>query len=195
MRTPSDLLDYEATNAALGWLLVAALGAVAVERVIAGVDWWAVVAAMTALTGVVPPVVARDPKEMVAWEVLAVAALPVAVPSFGVEPEPAAYVVVAALALLLAVELDAFTDVEMTPDFAVAFVVVLTMAAAGLWVVLRYASDVALGTDLLPGETAVMWELILATAVGVVAGVVFELYVRRVSPGHGIERTLWRDLR
>ncbi|WP_415382223.1 hypothetical protein [Halosimplex sp. TS25] len=195
MRTPSDLLGYEATNAAIGWLIVAVLCAVAVERALAGVEWWVAVAAVTAAAAVVPPAVARTPKEMVAWEVLAAAAIPVAAPSVGVAPERAAYVVVAALALVVAVELDAFTDVEMTPDFAVGFVVVLTMAVAGLWVVVRYAYDAAFGTDLLPDQTPLMWELILATAIGVVAGVVFEVYVRRVSPGHGIERTHWRDLR
>ncbi|WP_436924186.1 hypothetical protein [Halosimplex amylolyticum] len=195
MRTPSDLLDYEGTNAVVGWLIVVGLALVAVERALTGAERWVGVAAVTAFAALVPPVLARDPKEMVAWEALAVAAVPVAAPSVGVGPEWAAYVVVAALALLLAVELDAFTDVEMTPDFAVGFVVVLTMAVAGLWVVVRYAYDAAFGTDLLPDQTPLMWELILATAIGVVAGVVFEVYVRRVSPGHGIERTRWRDLR
>jgi hypothetical protein len=96
------------------------------------------------------------------------------------------YVAVAALALVVAVDLDAFTDVEMTPDFAVAFVVVVTMAAAGLWTILQYASDVYLGTALLGDQTAVMWHLVVATVIGLVAGVAFELYVRRVSPGHAL---------
>ncbi|MFC7141915.1 hypothetical protein ACFQMA_19020 [Halosimplex aquaticum] len=195
MRQPSDLLDYEATNAAIGWLIVVVLCAVGVERAFAGAEQWVGVVAVTVVAALVPPVVARDPKEMVAWEVLAVAAVPVAAPSVGVAPDRAAYAVVAALALVVAVELDAFTDVEMTPDFAVGFVVVLTMAVAGLWVVVRYGYDAAFGTHLLGEQNAVMWELILATAIGVVAGAVFEAYVRRVSPGHGIDRTPWRDLR
>jgi hypothetical protein len=30
-----------------------------------------------------------------------------------------------------------------------------------------------------------MWDLIIATGVGVAAGLIFELYFRRLSPGHG----------
>ena len=98
-----------------------------------------------------------------------------------------AYLAVAALALVLAVELDAFTTVEMTPGFAVLFVVVATVATAGVWAVVRWTLDVTLGTTFLldpsltpvQAETRLMWEFVYSTLAGAVAGVVFEGYFRR----------------
>lgn len=99
----------------------------------------------------------------------------------------ATYLSVAALALIVAVELHTFTSVRMTPTFAVVFVAITTMAVAGVWAVVRWSLDVTLGTTFLfePGLTAatvereVMREFVASTVAGLGAGVVFELYVRR----------------
>lgn len=188
MSRRSGLLAAETTNAALGWTAIGILVAAAVALGLAGELLWSVMALAAAAVGVLPPAVSRRSTELPAWELLALAAVPVVARSLGVVVGPLAYVAVAALALLVAAELDAFTAVEMTPSFAVAFVVVVTMAAAGLWTVARYAADAALGTSWLGDQNAVMWDLVAATGVGVVAGVVFEWYVRRRSPGHDVAR-------
>jgi len=180
------LLEYDTTNAILAWALVAALVVVAGERLRSGAVLEAGFAAVVALVAVLPPVGASRPREMVAWEILAVAVFPFVLPYAGFLEGQWDYLAVAAVALLVAVELDAFTAVEMTPDFAVAFVVVVTMAVAGLWTIARFASDVYLGTSLLPGLNPLMWDVIAATAIGVLAGVTFELYARRVSPGRNL---------
>ncbi|NIS31208.1 MAG: hypothetical protein GWN07_12825, partial [Actinobacteria bacterium] len=75
---------------------------------------------------------------------------------------------VAALALIIAVELHLFTPVLMTPSFAVLLVVVGTMAAAGTWAVVRWSADLLLGTTFLldPAlteaeiEAGLMWEFV-----------------------------------
>jgi hypothetical protein len=131
---------------------------------------------------------------MVAWEILLLAAVPVVAAAAGFRFEVVAYLAVASLALVTAVELDAFTDVRMTPRFAIGFVVVSTMAAVGLWTIAQYASDVYLGTSLLANQTSVMWDIIAATVVGIVAGIVFELYFRRCSPGHTLSRKTQRSI-
>lgn len=190
MRATTKLLDYETTNAALAWAVVGVLLLAAVERAASGEFLLAGMAAVAVAVALVPPAVVRDPREMAAWEILALAAAPVVAPYAGLLEGQATYLAVATLALLVAVELDAFTAVEMTGDFAVAFVVLVTMAATGLWVVARYVSDVYLGTAILTDQTALMWDVVAATAVGVAAGFVFELYVRRLSPGHGLAREL-----
>lgn len=184
----SRRLDYEVTNAVLAWAIVGVLGVATAWSTLAGAPLTAGVAAAVVAVAVVPPVLARDPSRTVPWEVLALAALPVAALATGVVDASAAFLAVAVLALVVAVELDAFTTVEMTPDFAVAFVVVVTMAVAGLWAIAAFAADALLGTSLLAGLNALMWELILATVVGVVTGLVFEVYVRRHSPGRALAR-------
>jgi hypothetical protein len=96
------------------------------------------------------------------------------------------YLAVAAVALVIAVELDAFTAVRMNRAFALLFVVVATAAAAGVWAVVQWVSDLYLGTSLLLDgrpeevvETELMWDFVAATATGVLAGLLFEYYFRR----------------
>jgi hypothetical protein len=93
--------------------------------------------------------------------------------------------------LVIAVELHAFTTVEMTPGFALLLVVVTAVAAAGVLAVVRWLVDTWLGTGFLltPGvepeliETGLMWEFVYSTLAGVAAGVLFEVYFRRRGRG------------
>jgi hypothetical protein len=68
----------------------------------------------------------------------------------------------------------------------VLFVVVATMATAGVWAVARWAVELLVGMPALyPGLDdaatleAVMWEFVYSTAAGIAGGVIFELYFRR----------------
>jgi hypothetical protein len=134
---------------------------------------------------------------MLPWEVLLLAGLPIlgrAVATFRVSSQVATYLSVAALALIVVVELNTFTSVRMTPTFAVAFVAITTMAAAGVWAVVRWSADILFGTAFLfePGlteaeiERAVMLEFVASTVAGLLAGIVFEFYVRRrATPARG----------
>jgi hypothetical protein len=179
-------------NAAAGWLLVAFLAAVAVESVLAGNLLWAGFTAAVVALCVVPPIAYRDATTMLPWEVVAMGALPVVgrtLATVELTGDLATYLSVAALALIVAVELHVFTPVKMTYGFAIFFVVVATMATAGVWAVVRWASDVWLGTQLLfePGvaeaevERQVMFEFVYSTAAGLVGGLIFELYFRRLA--------------
>jgi hypothetical protein len=169
-------------NAALGWLFAAVLLGVAGEEAIAGDLLWAAFAGGVAVLVILPAVAYRNSLVMPPWEVVGLAALPVvgrAIASFQLTSNLATYLSVAAIALLVAVELHAFTPVRMTIGFAVLFVVVTTMATAGVWAVVRWLSDVWLGTGFIGSEKAVMWEFVNSTGAGVVGGVVFEFYFRR----------------
>lgn len=191
-RRLGEVLEAERTNAAIAWLLVAFVGLVVFESLLDGDLLWAGFAVIVVALALVPIVAHRRPTEMLPWEVLALAALPLigralaANPLFG---RFATYLSVAAIALIIAVELHTFTPVRMTPGFAVLFVVIATMATSGLWAVARWLLDITLGTGflLVPGvpeaeiETALMWEFVYSTAAGVVAGVVFEVYFRRLA--------------
>lgn len=194
-RTPiGSMLADRRRNAVVAWLFLSFLGFAAAQSLLgADVLWAGFIAAALAL-GLVPPVVFRDPSVMLPWEVLAIATLPMVGRVFAtveLTSDLAVYLSVAALALVVAVELHVFTQVRMSYGFAIFFVVVTTVAASGLWAVVRWTSDLLVGTRFLsePGlapaaiERAVMLEFVYSTAAGLLAGVVFELYFRRrVAP-------------
>jgi hypothetical protein len=188
----TGLLGDERVNAVLGWVLVGAILLVTVGSFLEGNIIWAGFAATVALLAVMPSLVFLSARTMLPWEVLLLAGLPIlgrVVATFRVSSQVATYLSVAALALIVAVELNAFTSVRMTPTFAVVFVAITTMAAAGVWAVVRWSLDIMFGTAFLfdPGlteagaeaERGVMLEFVASTIAGLLAGVVFEFYVRR----------------
>lgn len=179
------VLEDERVNAGLAWLLVGFLLVVVVENLLDGDVLWAGFAAFVAVLTVVPAAAYRDGDVMLPWEVLVLAALPILAKSlatwvYGLRVTT--YLSVAALALIVAVELHAFTTVRMTHWFAILFVVVTTTATAGIWAVVQWLSDGFFGTTFIRSEYLLMWDFVYATLAGVVAGVVFELYFRRVAP-------------
>lgn len=190
-------------NAALSWLFVAFLAATVLGGLVGGNLAWAVFTAVVVALIAVPPVAFRSATATLPWEVVGLASLPAVtrlvvvgerVGGVTLTGRVTTYLAVAAVALIVAVELDAFTAVKMNEPFAVAFVAVTTMAAAGLWTLSQWLSDGYLGTRFLAArgspaavETALMWDFVAATVAGVGAGVLFELYFRRVG---GVERRL-----
>lgn len=192
----TQLLRDQRFNAAAAWLVVVMLVAVAVLSFVRGDLLWAGFAGAVAALALLPPVLLRHRHAMLPWEVLFLAALPVVGRVFATLPATgnlATYLSVAAIALIVSVELHVFTPVRMTARFAVVFVAIATMATAGTWAVVRWTADLALGTTFLldPAlsdhaiEEGLMWEFVASTIAGIGAGVVFAYYVRRQI---GVER-------
>jgi len=188
--TVEELLSDQRINAAIAWVLVGALLLIAAGSFLSGDVLWAGFAAAVAALALVPPVAFLSARTMLPWEILFLAGLPIvgrAVATFRVSSQVATYLSVAALALIVAVELHTFTSVEMSPTFAVVFVAIATMATAGVWAVVRWSLDITLGTTFMfePGlteaeiERMVMLEFVASTVAGILAGIVFEFYVRR----------------
>jgi len=189
-QSAADLLADQRTNAVLGWLLVVFLGLVATESVVTGDSQWALFVASVLALCLVVPVSFRDPTVMLPWEVIGLAALPTfgrAVATFGPAREFTLYISVAALALIVAVELDLFTTVRMTVGFAVTLVVFATLATAGLWALVRWGLDLTLGTNTLLVDGVsddtihdeLMVEFVYSAVAGLGAGVIFAGYFRR----------------
>lgn len=191
-----DLLADTRTNAILAWVVVGIIALVVIESAVTGDYLWAIFAVVVGLIAVTPALATGRRWEMPPWEIVLLAGLPVvgrAVATLQITSTVATYLSIAALALLIAVNLHTFTDVEMSVGFAVLFVVVATLGAAGLWAVLRWLSDVYLSTELLlvPDENGVvdrelieerlMWEFVASGVAGLVAGLFFEGYIRRRS--------------
>jgi hypothetical protein len=183
-RTPlEELIADGRTNAVVAWTLLAAIAVVGVGELITGGVLWATFAATLVVLAVLPPIAFRSPLVMLPWEVLLLSALPVLGLALGADRLTghfATYLSVAAVALVLTVELQSFTTVRMTPTFAVVLVVVTTMAAAALWALLRWSAARTLGVPFTADHDAVMWEFVYSAVAGLGAGVVFELYFRRL---------------
>lgn len=190
-----SVVESRRVNAVLGWVLVVALVGVSGAQFGGGELEWAGFGAAVAVVAVVPALARRDPSAMLPWEVLFIAALPFlgrtlvvgeTVGGMTFTGRVLTYVAVAAVALIIAIELDVFTSVRMNQTFALVFVVVATMAAAGIWAVVRWLSDILLETAFLYDgrpevviEEMLMWDFVAATAAGVFGGVLFEYYFRR----------------
>lgn len=172
------LVEFGPRNAAFAWVIVALVGVGGAVSLVTGDLLWAVYSAAVLAVALVAPAVARDHTVLPAWPLLALAGAPILVRWAGIYVEFLSYLSVAALSLLVVLEVHALSSAEMPPWFAVLFVVLTTMTLAGLWGVLQYFSDLALGTSFLAGRTELMWDLVAATAAGIGAGVLFEAFFR-----------------
>ena len=192
------LVEDKRVNAGLAWLLVGFLLVVVAGSLLQDDLLWTLFAGAVAALALVPPITYRNTEAMLPWEVLVLATL---IPILGRElatlaltTRVATYLSVAALALIVAVELHVFTPVRMTHWFAVLFVVVATIATAGVWAVVQWLSDVYLQTEFLGSEYQLMWDFVYATVVGVFAGIIFEWYFRRVIPAEEHLPSKYRDI-
>jgi len=195
-----DVLTPSSSNARRAWTLTGGLFLVAAIAIVDGNVLWATVATTTVALVVIPALAYRTPRVMPPWELLVLVVLPVAarlIAPDGVLASVTTYGAVAAIALLVAVELHQFTTVEMTPWFAILTVVVTTMAAAGIWAVGRWVLDLYFGTQflLVPTltdsqiEDGVMWDFVYSTLAGVAAGLLFEHEFRTAKSGENSRRS------
>lgn len=178
-------------NTVLSWLFVAVL----VGAVVAGVLFdrpEPILFSSVAIVVVAAPAVKfRDPGVVAPWYFVGLVSLPILWEAFvpiSLATDIVPILALATLGLLMTVELDRFTSLRLVPWFAVALTVLLTLAMSGLLNVLRWSSDVVLGTTyLLDGRSqdavnaAVMIEFIYATIAGLLAGIVFYLHFKRAS--------------
>lgn len=192
-----DVLTDARSNAIAAWALTVLALVAVVANGVAVAPLWAGFALVVVGLALIPPLKYRDPTAMLPWEVLLLATLPllarVVVELAALQGDVVTYIAVAAIALVVAVELHLLTPVEMNERFAIGFVVLATMAAAGVWAVVRYGSDILLGTTLLlpPGgvgaseealaaaEHDLMLEFVASFIAGIAAGALFEWYFRR----------------
>lgn len=183
------LLREGQLNAVAAWILVGALAVVFLESLLDRDVGWIVFASVTGVIVLVPPVAARSWWAMLPWELLGLALAPILARGLagGDVGTVGASLSVAGFALVVAVELRAFSSLRLTRWFAVVFVVCTTLASAGLWAIVRWALDRWGGTTLLvaPGGSAdaaneaLMIELLWVTLAGLAAGLLFDAYLSR----------------
>lgn len=184
------LLGDRSVNAALAWLSTGLLVVAAAALLAAGEWLWPVFALLTIGVVLLPPVLTRDLATTMPGELVALVALPALFRAAGLFLQVTPSVAIAGLALLVVLALDDFTSLEMAPRFAVVFVVITTMAFAGAWAIAEFAADVLLGTDFVGGQREMNLNLLTATIVGVIAGLVCEAYFRRTDGAAPLTGTL-----
>jgi hypothetical protein len=178
------------TNAVLAWALVVILVTVFVESAL-DVDYgWILFVGVVGAIVLIPPAAYRDWRVMLPWELLVVALLPILVRALfgGTVGTFATYLSLAAVALLVIVQLHTFTSLSVTSWFAVALVVLTTLSAEAAWTVFRWNADNLLGTSFLTDNETLMIEWVYVTLAGIVAGVLFDGYFRRR------DQWLWRAI-
>lgn len=177
-----DRLTRDATtNAAVSWLLIAVVLLTAAVWLIEGSLLEAALAAAAAGILAVPSALRSDWRTMLPWPLGFAAAVGFLLRLFGVAPEVSGYVVVSAVALAVIVELDAFTDVEMSRRFAVLFALMTTIAVQTWWSIAQYYSDRWLGTAFIRSQTELQWDLVAVTAVSLAMSALFLWYFDRTE--------------
>ncbi|AFZ71953.1 hypothetical protein [Natronobacterium gregoryi] len=184
----SGLLSETGPNAVAAWLVVGVLALTGVRTALEGAFDWTFITLSVVAVALVPAGAFRDPRVMPPWELIVIVAIPIlwqALLGWGFLTDVLTYLAIAALALLIAVELHQFTTVRMNHTFAIVLVVLTTLAVAGVWNVLQWLADVFFGTEfLLDGRSQdainadVMLEFIYAGIAGVGGGLLFDLYFR-----------------
>lgn len=180
--TLADLLADGRRNAMASWLLVGVAAAAWIGGVIVAGLLWSVFALVTVALAVVPPIVYRSRYVMLPWEVLAMASLPLIGLAIGAQRLTSplfAYLAIAAVALVIVVELDSFTSIRMSPGFAIVLVAAATMAAAATWALLQWYASMVLDRSYDVTNDALMIEFLWASIAGLGAGVIFWIYFRR----------------
>lgn len=179
------------TNAVLSWVLVSVIVGVFIESVLDLDYQWILFVGFVGIIVLIPPLAFREWQVMLPWELLVLATLPILVRGLlgGTVGTFATYLALAAIALLVIVELDMFTTLSVTHWFAVVLVVLTTMAAVAAWTVFRWNADQMLGTAYLVDNETLMMEWLYVTLAGIAAGLLFDGYFKRR------DRRLWRAIR
>jgi hypothetical protein len=169
------------TNAVIAWVFVAVLALVFVDSVLDFDRQWMVFVGAVGVIVLVPPVAFRSWRVMLPWELLVLALLPILVRGLfdGRVGTFSTYLALAGVALIVVVELHLFTEMHVTHWFAVALVVMTTLASGAAWAVVRWNLDQYFGTDYLSTNEALMTEFVWVTLAGFAAGVLFDAYFRR----------------
>lgn len=178
----AQLFENGRVNAVISWAIVGLFLAVLLEGIFDGDIAW------TAFTGTVlaivllPAISRRSPQVMLPWELLVLASFPIVVRAAEVSALSntfATYLSIAALALIVTVEVHVLSHASVTRWFAVGFVSFATLAVAGAWAIVRWNLDAFLGTALLTTNEDLMVEFLSVLLAGGAAGILFDLYFRR----------------
>lgn len=168
-------------NALIAWVLVGALVVVSIAALLEFMLVQMALAAVSAFVAIAPALAERTWTRTVPWPLLVVCTIPLSVGAIDTSflSPFVTGLSIAALGMLVVVALQSTESVRMTPNFAVGFVLLATMATAGFWAVGSAASAQYLGTAFVDTNDSLMEIFSAATAAGFVAGALFRVYFRQ----------------
>lgn len=172
----------ERIHAPVGWILIAILVLAGLASTVTDSLIWAGFVLVIAVIASLPALTRGNWKVMLPWPLLAIAALAALVRVAGRYREVAGYLAIVALALIIVIELDVFTSVELSRRFAIVFGVMTTMALEAVWIIAQHFSDSWLGTTLLRSQTELQWDMVVITVVAVVVALLYQAYATRFDP-------------
>ena len=169
-------------NALVAWAMTAVLVLTAVVNFFEGALVTMGLAAVAAAVALVPAVVSRVWTRTIPWPMLLLASLPLVVGAFSPSfvGDTIFALGIAALAILVVVALQMTTTVRMTPNFAIAFVVLTTLATAGFWALGSAASAQLFGTRFIETNDQLMAIFTSALVASGISALAFRWYFGRV---------------
>lgn len=174
-----DLVRGARVNAIIGWVVAAGVVGVAAVSSVTDAPLGGALSLVLVAVVALPAVATHDWTAMVPWPLLAVAAIAVTFRTGGLFPEAAGYVAIASLALVIVVELDVFTPIQLSRRFAIGFAVLMTLAVEAVWIIVQFFSDRWLGTGFLSTQIALQEDIVIVTVVGFAMGGLFYWFFAR----------------
>lgn len=168
-------------NAMLGWAFVGIVIVIGAMSLLMAPLLGGLLAVVAAGILAVPAVLCRDWRVMLPWPLGLVVAVGVTARTMGVASEVAGYVAISSVALAAVVEIDSFTDVEMSRRFAVLFAVMTTIAFQSWWTIASYYSDQWFSTSFIQSQAELQWDLVAVMIVSLVMGRLFMWYFDRIE--------------
>jgi hypothetical protein len=184
----ATVIHGEVANAVLGWVLTTVIAIASIERFVSGNPAWGVFWLLTVGILALPAVLHRDWKVIVPWPLPFSAVVAIVLKSTGLSDDVAGYVAITTVALVTVIELDRFTEVDMSRRVTVGFAVLTTMAIQAVWTVVQFVSDWWLGTTHLQSQTELQWDIVYVTLVALIMGALFVEYFDRFVPGRSADR-------
>lgn len=169
----NTILSYTLTSV----VLFALIASILQQRII-----WTIFTSVTLISILIPPLANRNYHLMLPWEILFLAVIPISLrvlPASPVVTQLAMYFSVAALALILIVELHIFTSLKLNDFFATVLVLISTLALGGAVSLLQFWIGEFTGQPRLTDNTTLMYEYINVALAGIIAGILFNLYFKR----------------
>jgi len=174
----AHLFEEHTLNALLAWTGCGILSGVALYELARGEVRWGGIVLLVAILAILPGPFYRSLTTTLPWEFVALLAAAVVWRSVAPASELALYAVIAGAAILIAADLQLFTSARMSHRFVVVLVAIATAAVAGAWALIGWAADWHLGTTYITTNAELVGDFISASIAGLIAGVVFDLYVR-----------------
>jgi len=154
---------------------------------------WAILGITSLSLYALPIVTMRDPFRALPWEITVILAAPMAL-HFSVGSHALSDIhwwndfsslalafSLATIGFLMTVELQIYTNVRMNRPFAVFFVVMFTLAAAGFWEVGLYFGDMLYKTHNQGSNADVMMTLVWVLVGGILMGLFYTVYLKAMS--------------